>query len=145
MFDANNRDSLRQFYFDSWQKFKNNVELNALEQQIVAVINDHPEYHSVLENKDVALEQDFMPEMGETNPFLHMGMHLGLLEQISTNRPEGIRELYQQLRVKQSAHDTEHEMIDCLAEAIWTAQKNHVPPDDSAYFSCLKAKLRKLK
>jgi len=144
MFNTN-RDSLRQFYFDSWQKFKNKSELNPLEQQIVAVINEHPEYHALLENKEASLDKEFMPEMGETNPFLHMGMHLGLMEQINTNRPEGIRELYQQMIVKQSAHDAEHEMIDCLAEAIWTAQKNNVQPDDSAYFSCLKAKLRKNK
>jgi len=144
MFNTN-RDSLRQFYFDSWQKFKNKSELNPLEQQIVAVINEHPEYHALLENKEASLDKEFMPEMGETNPFLHMGMHLGLMEQINTNRPEGIRELYQQMIVKQSAHDAEHEMIDCLAEAIWTAQKNNVQPDDLAYFSCLKAKLRKNK
>lgn len=142
MFDSHNRDSLRQFYFDSWQKFKKGVALNSLEQQVVAVINNHPEYHAILENREASLDKDYMPEMGETNPFLHMGMHLGLMEQISTNRPEGIRELYQQLTVKQGAHDAEHIMIDCLAEAIWTAQKNNVPPDDFAYFSCLKAKLR---
>ncbi len=144
MFNSN-RDSLRQFYFDSWQKFKNNHDLNPLEQQIITVVKEHPEYHAMLENKEKALDQDYMPEMGETNPFLHMGMHIGLMEQIGTNRPEGIRELYQQLSVKLGAHDAEHEMMECLAEAIWMAQKNNVPPDDSAYFICLKAKLRKLK
>ena len=144
MFNTN-RDNLRQFYFNSWQKFKSNTELDPLEQQIVAVVKEHPEYHSILENKEKILDKDFMPEAGETNPFLHMGMHIGLMEQVNTDRPAGIRELYQQLIVQLGAHDAEHEMMECLAEAIWTAQKNNVPPDDLAYFSCLNAKLRKLK
>ncbi len=141
MFDNSNRDSLRQFYFTSWQKFQNQSALTPLEQQIVAVIQAHPEYHFALENTDSSLQKDFMPEMGESNPFLHMGMHIGLMEQISTNRPEGIRELYQKLSVKLGNHDAEHRMMDCLAEAIWTAQKNQQPPDDTAYFNCLKTLL----
>jgi len=138
MFDNSNRDSLRQFYIDSWQKSKHNIALNPLEQQIVAVISSHPEYHHFLDSAEQVLHKNFMPEMGESNPFLHMGMHIGLIEQISTNRPEGIRELYQKLSVKLGSHDAEHRMMDCLAEAIWTAQKNHRPPDDTAYFNCLK-------
>ena len=136
MFD-NNRDSLRQFYIDSWNKANNNIVLSPLEQQIVAVIKIHPEYQKFLEQANI-LQQDFMPEMGESNPFLHMGMHIGLLEQVSTNRPEGIRELYQKLSVKLGNHDAEHRMMDCLADAIWTAQKHNCPPDDTAYLTCLK-------
>jgi hypothetical protein len=138
MFDNSNRDSLRQFYITSWQKSKNKLALNPLEQQIVAVIREHPEYHHFLDNTENALQQDFIPEMGESNPFLHMGMHIGLMEQISTNRPTGIREIYQKLSTKLGSHDAEHRMMDCLAEAIWTAQKNQQPPDDTAYFTCLK-------
>ena len=138
MFENSNRDSLRQFYIDSWQKSKNNIALNPLEQQIVAVIREHPEYHRFLDRTETALQQDFNPEMGESNPFLHMGMHIGLMEQISTDRPTGIRELYQKISVKLGNHDAEHRMMDCLAEAIWTAQKNQRPPDDAAYFTCLK-------
>ena len=142
---SNNRDELRQFYFDSWRKFKNNTELTPLEQQIVAVIKEHPEYHELLENKEKVLSQDYLPEMGDTNPFLHMGMHIGLQEQISTNRPNGIRELYYSLAVQLGVHNAEHEMMDCLAEAIWTAQRNNAAPDDSAYLNCLQKKLGKQK
>jgi len=138
MFENSNRDSLRQFYMTSWEKSQNKLALNPLEQQIVAVIREHPEYHHFLDQSETALQQDFMPEMGESNPFLHMGMHIGLMEQITTNRPTGIRELYQKLSVKLGSHDAEHRMMDCLAEAIWTAQKNQRPPDDTAYFTCLK-------
>lgn len=135
---GNDRDALRKVYFESWKKFKQKQLLSALEQQVVAIVQLHPEYHVFLEKEDQALQADFLPEMGDTNPFLHMGMHLGLREQIATNRPQGIAELYQQLIVKAGEHDAEHQMMDCLAESIWTAQCNQTMPDEIAYLACLK-------
>ena len=145
MFDTNNRDSFRKIYFDSWQKFQNSEELQPLEHQIVAIVREHPEYHALIENPDESLDKNFMPEEGEMNPFLHMGLHMGLMEQVGTDRPEGIGELYRQFSSKLGGHNAEHEMMDCLAEAIWTAQRNKHAPDDAAYLSCLKVKLRNLK
>lgn len=133
------RNAMRKFYCDSWQKFISDQLLSALEQQVVSVVKLHPEYHQILENPEVSLDADFSPDMGESNPFLHMGMHLGLHEQISTNRPTGIQELYQQLVIKHGEHDAEHKMMECLGEAIWTAQRNQTMPDEVAYFECLKA------
>ena len=103
----------------------------------MAVIKEHPEYHALLENKEVSVNANYLPEMGDSNPFLHLGMHLGLREQVSTNRPAGIAELYQRLVALKGTHDAEHEMIECLAEAIWQAQQNQTPPDDITYLDCL--------
>ena len=132
------REQLRQFYCDSWVKhLQQNQSLSPLEQQVVAVIKEHPEYHTLLENKEVSVNANYLPEMGDSNPFLHMGMHLGIREQVSTNRPVGIAELYQRLVAKMGTHDAEHEMIECLAEAIWQAQQNQTAPDDITYLDCL--------
>ena len=135
---GNDRDAMRQLYCDSWKKFTSQQLLSELEQQIVSVVKLHPEYHQLLEAPEVSINADFLPEQGESNPFLHMGMHLGLHEQISTNRPVGIAELYQILVVKHGEHDAEHKMMECLGEAIWTAQRNQTVPDESAYLDCLK-------
>jgi len=136
---STDRDQLRQFYCDSWQKhLKQKEKLSPLEQQIVAVIKEHPEYHALLENKDASIQADYLPEMGDTNPFLHMGMHLGLRDQVSTNRPTGIAELYQTLVTLKGIHDAEHQMMECLAEMIWQAQQNQTVPDETAYMDCLK-------
>jgi hypothetical protein len=132
------RNALRKLYCDSWGKFISQMPLSALEQQIVSVIKLHPEYHQMMETPEVSLGADFSPEMGESNPFLHMGMHLGLHEQISTNRPTGIQQLYQQLVSAKGEHDAEHQMMECLGEAIWTAQRNQTMPDEVSYFECLK-------
>jgi hypothetical protein len=131
------RNALRKLYCDSWDKFLAQQTLSALEQQIVSVIKLHPEYHKLIETPELSLQAEFSPEMGESNPFLHLGMHLGLHEQISTNRPAGIQALYQQLVIENGEHDAEHKMMECLGEAIWTAQRNQTMPDETAYFTCL--------
>lgn len=134
---GNDRQQLRKAYADAWQKFQQQQPLSPLEQQIVEVVKEHPEYHTSLDQ----LQTDYLPENGQTNPFLHMGMHMGLREQLGTNRPAGIRECYQTLCNKhQSSHEAEHDMMDCLAEAIWQAQKHGTLPDEAAYLACLKLK-----
>lgn len=135
MIFGNDRNQLRKAYADAWHKLQQNLPMQPLERQIAEVVSEHPEYHAMLENIDT----DFMPEMGQSNPFLHMGMHMALREQIATNRPVGIVECYQALTHRhQSVHDAEHEMMECLGEALWTAQRQGTAPDDSAYLACLK-------
>jgi len=132
------REQLRKFYCDSWEKhLAQKEELSPLEQQLVAVIKEHPEYHKMLENSDASVGANYLPEMGDTNPFLHLGMHLGLREQISTDRPPGIAELYQRLVALKGIHDAEHEMMECLGEVIWQAQQSQTAPDDIIYMDCL--------
>lgn len=128
---------MRQFFADTWQKATQNATLDAMEQRVAKVIEMHPEYHAML-NNDKHLGNDYLPEMGETNPFLHMGMHLGLQEQVALDQPAGIQGIYSQLgeRLK-DVHETEHAMMDCLGEALWKAQQNGGLPDESAYFNCL--------
>jgi len=136
------RNQLRQMYKTTWEKFLQKQTLSALESQIAAVIQEHPEYHNFV----TQLDKDFLPELGETNPFLHMGLHLGIREQIDTNRPLGIKLIFEQLTpVMGSAHDAEHSMIDCLAEAMWSAQSNNQPPDETSYLACLQSLLNKKK
>lgn len=142
MFFGNNRDGMRQYYCDCWKKGSESVVLEPLEAQIVAVIKEHPEYHRLLESPDQAKSREYLPEMNETNPFLHMSMHLGIREQVGVNRPDGISELIQSITLKVGSHEAEHQVMDCLAEAIWQAQRSGTQPDDAHYFQCIKEKLR---
>ncbi len=135
MIFGNDRQQLRQAYAEAWRKFQHMQPMQPLERQIAEVIKEHPEYHSLLQN----IETDFLPEAGQTNPFLHMGMHLALREQVATNRPAGIVACYQALiRKHGAAHEAEHAMMDCLGEALWQAQRNGTQPDESAYLNCLR-------
>ncbi len=138
---GNDRDSMRRYYLQAWQKFQQKQPMDALEQQVAQVIAEHPEYHALLTHPERAVQRDYLPENGDTNPFLHMGLHLGIREQAATNRPTGMQALYQQMLQKYGAHDAEHQMMECLAESIWLAQRNQTAPDEIAYLTCLQNKL----
>lgn len=130
------RDRLRKHYADVWHKATNNQPLDALETQIAQVIKEHPEYHREITN--VHISKEYLPEHGETNPFLHLGLHLAIREQVSTNRPAGIGKIYNELTLKMGDYlEAEHKMMECLAEAFWLAQKNNQEPDEISYLACL--------
>ncbi len=132
------RNRLRLFYLQAWEKHQADKPLEPLEALIAGVIAQHPEYHTLLASKD-ALDKDFSPEQGQSNPFLHMGMHISLAEQINTDRPTGIRDTYQKIKHKHGdAHQAEHQMMECLGLALWEAQQQNRAPDESAYLECLK-------
>lgn len=108
-------------------------------QEVVAnIVEKHPEYQQLLED-DGIVNKDFSADTGETNPFLHMSMHIALHEQISTDRPPGINNCYQKLCLRHGGpHDAEHAMMECLGEALWLAQRHQITPDETAYLECLK-------
>lgn len=133
------RNEARRFFIETWRKYRAEEALQPLERQLLAVILEHPEYHPRLEDAEAALAAEYTPEGGQSNPFLHMGMHLALREQVGTDRPAGIAALYQRLlRKYASEHALEHAMLERLGEALWTAQRNGLPPDEAAYLESLK-------
>ncbi|MBI2312238.1 MAG: DUF1841 family protein [Betaproteobacteria bacterium] len=135
------RDQARQFFFDTWRKYRQKEILSGMEAMALEVILEHPEYHRVLDDPERYLDRDYAPEMGETNPFLHMSMHLAIAEQLSIDQPVGIREHFRKLAEKTgSRHDAMHETMDCLAEMIWQAQRQGTTPDPLVYFDCLEKK-----
>jgi hypothetical protein len=67
-----------------------------------------------------------------------MGLHLGLREQVATNRPPGIAELHRKLSARLGQHEAEHRMAECLAEALWRAQRNNSLPDEVWYMEALR-------
>lgn len=133
------RDASRHFFIEVWGKHEQGLPMQPLEKLVFDVIQEHPEYHNLLDKEDAALEQDFTPEQGVTNPFLHMGMHITIREQVSTDHPLGIKNIYDKgLQITQSMHSLEHKMMECLGEALWKAQRDNTLPDEALYLECLK-------
>ena len=138
------RDQTRQVFIQAWQKQLDKQPLEPLEEIIVTIVSQHPEYQAFLTNTDKALGAEYLPENGETNPFLHMGMHIAIHEQLSTDRPSGIAGIFQQLVMQSGdAHHAEHLLMDCLGEMLWRAQREQKMPDEQAYLTCLKKLLPK--
>ncbi len=132
------RDEVRQFFFDSWAKFNQQQVLTDLEKMAVSIMHMHPEYHAILDQPDHYLQQAYYPEMGETNPFLHMSLHLSIQEQISINKPIGITQAYGKLCTKyQEEHAAQHALLECLAETIWLAQRNQTGMDAAHYLQLI--------
>jgi len=132
------RDQLRAMYRSAWRKFKAEQALSPLEKQIAAVISEHPEYRVIVESAAADLA-NYSPRSGQLNPWLHMGLHLAIREQVSTNRPAGIAEVHAKLAARSGgAHEAEHRMLEVLAEQIWDAQKSGKPPDENAYLERLR-------
>jgi hypothetical protein len=141
VFAGQNRDQLRSMYQEAWRKFSAKAPLEPLEAQLAAVIAEHPEYIPWAEGGDAALGAEFTPEGGRDNPFLHMGLHLAIREQVATNRPSGIADIHRKLAERLGgAHEAEHVMLEPLAEALWDAQRQGRMPDEQAYLE----KLRRL-
>jgi len=138
------RDEVRDFFFNSWAKFKQQHPLTDLEKIAISVIQMHPEYHAILDNPEKFKHQAYFPEQGETNPFLHMSLHLSVLEQISINQPIGIAQIYAELKAKyQDEHSAQHDVLDCLGETIWLAQQNKTGLDAAHYLELLHKKIGK--
>jgi hypothetical protein len=132
------RDQARDFLFDLWAKHQAKAPLTPLESLALDVVLEHPEYHAYLDDPGRYRDRDWKPEDGETNPFLHIAMHLAIEEQVSIDQPPGIRAAVEALaRHHGSMHDARHDVMDCLAEMIWQSQRNGSGFDNSSYLDCI--------
>ncbi len=139
MFHDQQREQLRAMYFAAWDKARRGAPLEPLERQLAELIERHPEYHALLARPEVSLEREFTPEGGQSNPFLHLGLHMALIEQVGTDRPPGIRALWQQLCARHGDdHTAEHAMMEVLAETLWQAQREQRAPDETTYLAALR-------
>lgn len=132
------RDEIRQVYLTVWQKMCSQAVLEPMEAIIADVIQIHPEYQQLLDRNREPGDLEFTPEAGQTNPFLHMGMHIALREQAQTNLPRGISTIYQRLVKRRGIHEAEHAMMDCLGEMLWKSQRYNIAPDEAAYVDNLR-------
>lgn len=132
------RDQVRQFFFIVWAKYRAGEPLAGAEVPALDAVLGHPEYHAILDQPERYQERDYLPEAGETNPFLHLSMHLAITEQLSVDQPPGIRDRYQRLlKQHDDAMGAQHAVMDCLAEMIWQVQRHQTAFDSAAYLRCL--------
>ncbi|MDZ7752027.1 MAG: DUF1841 family protein [Gammaproteobacteria bacterium] len=132
------RRDLREVYIRAWRKHLERRPLEPLEALLVDVIGRHPEYHGLLSAEGVA-DRDFHEETGGTNPFVHLGLHVALREQVAADRPPGIRVLYEGLAARFSdPHALEHAVMECLVTVLWEAQSRGGAPDEAQLLECMR-------
>lgn len=133
------RDQARQFLIDAWKKRIESLPATPLETIAADIVALHPEYHVLLESGADALARDWTPEDGSMNPFLHLSMHLAIEEQLSIDQPPGIRAIFESRRSQYGDHHAAlHDILECLGETIWRAQRDRAPLDGVAYLDCIR-------
>jgi hypothetical protein len=136
------RDQLRQAYADAWRKHRSRAPLTRLEAMIADVIALHPEYQAIVQDSEAALGFEPNAVGARENPFLHMGLHMAVREQVSIDRPPGVRDLHRQLQWRcGDLHSAEHVMMEALAETLWEAQRSGRAPDEAQYLNRASARL----
>ena len=162
------RHQTRAVFFRAWQRHCENLPLEGVEPLIVAVALRHPEYHALLGDParaeaatgarqmagrmsaasrapfshrgprfgPITEDRDYLPET--TNPFLHLGMHIAIEEQLTLDQPRGIRAHYQRLRARLAdEHAVQHHIMGCLGEWLWRAGREGAPPGETVYLDCV--------
>ncbi|MDD5177465.1 MAG: DUF1841 family protein [Sterolibacterium sp.] len=133
------RDQARRFFIDAWQKQRQSLLLTPMEHMAAEIVSIHPEYHALLDGGESALASEWQPEQGVANPFLHLSLHLAVEEQLSIDQPPGLRAIFDTLLVRHGErHPALHDVLECLGETIWRAQRDHAPLDGVAYLDCLR-------
>lgn len=132
------REEVREMFFATWRKYRAGEPLAGIETIALQVILLHPEYHEILDHPQRYRERDYLDE---SNPFLHMSLHVALEEQVSIDQPPGIAAAWRRLLERYGErHEALHQALECLAETVWRAQRERAAPDAAAYLACLAAR-----
>lgn len=133
------RDQARRFFIETWTRYRAGQPLEGAQTQAIEVILDHPEYHALLDDSEAALARDWSADEGQLNPFLHLSLHLAILEQLSVDQPTGVRAGFESLRARHGErHAALHDLLECLGETLWQAQRAGAPPDAEGYLECVR-------
>jgi len=136
---APSQHDVRRFFCEAHRKRRDGLPLTPMETVAADWIGEHPEYHAELDDLESALAAVYDVDAGRTNPFLHLSMHLSISEQVSIDQPRGIKQAYELLAAKRgSAHDAQHEVMECLGQMMWESQRSGLPPDGHAYIDCVR-------
>ena len=136
---APSQHDVRRFFCETHTKSRQGLALTPMETLAAQWIAEHPEYHAELADVEAALAASYSVEAGRTNPFLHLSMHLTITEQVATDQPRGIKQAHDLLAVRLgSAHEAQHQVMECLGDMIWTSQRSGLPPDGLAYLECVR-------
>ena len=132
------QEEVRRFFCAAHAKARAGQPLDALETLASQWVGEHPEYAGDVADAEAAVARVYDGSNGQTNPFLHLSMHLSISEQCSIDQPRGIRQAVELLAVRRnSLHDAHHEAMECLGQMLWESQRTGRPPDGDAYVACV--------
>lgn len=124
--------SYRQLFYNAWQRHLAGQPLSEFDHGIVEVLRCYPEYIRAMRPESIDVE-------GGENPYLVLGAHMEVKEQIRLDRPAGIRSLIAQS--SKGIDYVESVMVELLVHTLKAAQLGNKPPDYKVYLSELRIAL----
>jgi hypothetical protein len=139
LYAGQDRNAMRDAWRTAWGRHLGRLPLAPLQAQMVEVIALHPEYHAQLtESPGRAARVPEDPEAAG-HAFLHLGLHMALREQLTTDRPKGIALIHRRLSATHhAAHEAEHRMMAVLEQTLWEAQRAGRMPEEAQYLEALR-------
>ena len=136
---APSQHDVRRFFCEAHGRQRDRLPLTPMQTLAAQWTAEHPEYHAALSDVDAALAANYAVEDGKTNPFLHLSMHLTISEQLAIDQPRGIKQAFELLTASLgSAHEAQHQVMECLGEMVWASQRSGLPPDGHVYLDCVR-------
>lgn len=128
------QDDVRRFFCSAFAKAQAHETQDAIETIANQWMAEHAEYRADLQDADAAVQRVYDGADGQTNPFLHLAMHLSITEQCSIDQPQGIRQAVELLTARRGdLHQAHHEVMEELGTMLWEAQRANQAPDGQAY------------
>lgn len=133
------RSLTRELLAHTWAKLERGETLARDEEVLGAVLRDHAEYARFWPDPGAAVAARFGTQ--DTNPFLHVHLHLVVEGQLAAHDPPEVAELFtRRTAIGDSRHEICHQVMNALAAAIWDMMQARGPFDVAAY----RRRLRKL-
>ncbi len=121
-----------------WEKAKGNFPLEGEEAFFAQVMLEHREHHPVFDMGEAAFKIDFSARR-ETNPFLHISLHVMAEQQIASRQPVETEEVFLALKAGGALrHDVIHKIGGALAQVLQDAFLKNKPIDEVDYLVRLK-------
>ncbi|AGF49226.1 DUF1841 family protein [Candidatus Kinetoplastidibacterium galati] len=130
-------DQARYFFIEVWNKHKLSKTLTPIEKTTIACILEHPQFYKDLDNKE-SIKNSYNSNFPESNPFLHLSMHLAISEQLLIDQPCGIKAAYNKLITSNDPHTAIHKIIKCLTLTIQYSQTHRLELDSNKYMNLIK-------
>ncbi|MEC7030231.1 MAG: DUF1841 family protein [Pseudomonadota bacterium] len=124
----------RTVFIDTWHRFQQGAKLSDFEMRLAGVMQHYPNYTERLH----LLQEGGEPGKYSDNPFLLMGAHFEVGEQIAQDRPGGVRAVYQRLVGLHGEVGAQLLMRDVLIDLLSESYSKGEVPDYSLYIIRLK-------
>jgi hypothetical protein len=139
MFNAPTQHDVRRFFCEVHRRTRESLPLDAMQSLAAPWVAEHPEYADDLSDIDAATTKTYPATSGQSNPFLHLSMHLSISEQCSIDQPPGVRDAVTRLAQHAgSLHEAHHVAMEALGRMVWASQRSGRPPDGDAYIEALR-------